>query len=117
MKTVLVFSFLLLAATFARAEQHPSFQLSAAAKRKLAEKAVALKTGDSFQTVTNALGTPTYDQPLMAKDSREIVGRDLKFYAVISQPGLVNELQDELVDVTLDKAGRVRSVYIRLTLK
>ena len=117
MKTLSLLSFLLLATFLAHADQQPSFRLSPAAKRKLAENAVALKPGDSFQTVTNALGVATFDQPLMQKDSREIVGRELKFYAVIWQSGLVNESQDELVDVMLDKAGRVRSVYIRLTLK
>jgi hypothetical protein len=116
MKTLIAFSILLLATSLAQAEQHPSFKLSAAAKRKLVEKAVALKVGDSLQTVTNALGVASFDQPLMRKDSNEIVGRDLKYFAVTWQSGLVNELQDELVDVTLDKAGRVRSVYIRVTL-
>lgn len=77
---------------------------------------MALKMGDSFQTVTNALGVPSFDQPLLGKDSREIVGRDLKYFAVIWQPGSADESQNELVDVTLDKAGRVRAVYIRLTL-
>jgi hypothetical protein len=116
MKTVTILLSLLLAAFVARAEQQPSFRLTPAAKRKLAEKAVALKIGDSFQTVTNVLGTATFDQPLLGKDSREIVGRDLKYFAVIWQPGSADESQNELVDVTLDKGGRVRSVYIRLTL-
>jgi len=116
MKTLTLLSFLFLASIVAQAEQQPSFRLSAAAKRKLAEKAMALKVGDSFQTVTNALGTASFDQPLLGKDSREIVGRDLKYFAVIWHPGSADESQNELVDVTLDKAGRVRSVYIRITL-
>ena len=116
MKTVFVLSFMLLAASFARAEQHPSFQLSASAKRKLAEKAITLKAGDSFQTVTNTLGTASFDQPLLGKDSREIVGRELRYFAVIWHSGPADEQQNELVDVTLDKSGRVRSVYIRMTL-
>src|SRR5579871_6083969 len=117
MKTLTLLSFLLLATFVTRAGQQPSFQLSAAAKRNLAEKAVSLKTGDTFQTVTNTLGMASFDQPLMRKDSTEIVGRDLKYFAVIWLPGSTDELQNELVDITLDKSGRVRSVYIRLTLK
>ena len=115
MKTLALLSALLLATLVVRAEQLPSFQLSAAAKRKLAGQAVTLKAGDSFQTVTNALGVASFDQPLLGKDNREIVGRELRYFAVI-WPG-ADESQNELVDVTLDKAGRVRSVYIRMTLK
>ena len=117
MKTLILLSFLFAANLMARAEQQPSFRLTAAAKRKLAEQAVALKVGDSFQTVTNTLGVANFDQPMLEKDGREIVGRDLRYFAVIWQPGSADEQQNELVDVVLDKAGRVRSVYIRMTLK
>lgn len=116
MKTLSLLSFLFLAALVAQAEQHPSFQLNAAAKRKLVEKALALKVGDSFQTVTNALGIAGFDQPLLEQYGHEVIGRDLKFYAVIWPPGTADPSQNELVDVTLDKAGHVRSVYIRVTL-
>lgn len=116
MKTFSVLLFLFLAAALARAEQQPSFKLNPAARRKLVESAVALKVGDSFQTVTNALGTPTFDQPVFDKDNPDIVGRDLKFYAVIWQHEAPNEMRDELVDVKLDKTGHVRSVYIKVTL-
>lgn len=116
MKTFTALLFLILAASVARAEQQPSFQLNATARRKLVENAVTLKVGDSFQTVTNALGTPTFDQPVFDKDNPDIVGRDLKFYAVIWQHEPANETRDELVDVKLDKTGHVRSVYIKVTL-
>ena len=110
--------FMLLLAVVARAEQqHPSLQLDASAKRKLVEKATALKVGDSFETVTNALGTPTFDQKLARRKSSRVVGRSLKYYAVIWERGLVNELHDELVDITLDERDRVRSVRIRVTLE
>lgn len=108
---------MLLLATVAQAERHPSFQLDAAAKRKLVEKATALKIGDSFQTVTNALGAPTFDRKIARKENGRILGRSLKYYAVIWEHGLVNELLDELVDVTLDEKDRVRSVRIRVTLE
>ena len=108
---------LFLVAPVVLAEQHPSFQLDATAKRKLVEKASALKVGDSFQTVTNALGTPTFDGTFASKESGRRVGRSLKYYAVIWQRGLVNQFNDELVDITLDERGRVRSIYIRVTLE
>lgn len=115
MKTLAIF--MLLLAVVARADQHPSFQLDASAKRKLVEKATALKVGDSFQTVTNALGVATFDQRLARKESSRTVGRSLKYYVVIWERGLVNELHDELVDITLDERDRVRSVRIRVTLE
>jgi hypothetical protein len=108
---------ILLLVTAARAEQHPSFELDASAKRKLVERAATLKVGDSFQTVTNALGVPTVDQRLARKESSRVIGRSLKYYAVIWERGLVNELHDELVDVMLDEKNRVRSVRIKVTLE
>jgi len=109
--------FLVVLATVAQAGQQPAFQLDAAAKRKLVEKAMALKVGDSFQTVTNALGKATHDQRGTTKESGRFISRSLKYYAVIWERGLVNELHDELVDVTLDEKDRVRSVRIRVTLE
>ena len=109
--------FMMLVASVARADQHPSFQLEASAKRKLVEKATALKVGDSFQVVTNALDVPTFDQKLARKESSRIIGRSLRYYAVIWERGLVNELHDELVDVTVDGKDRVHSVRIRVTLE
>ena len=97
--------------------KHPAFQLDPKAKRFLVEKAVALRPGDSFQSVTNKLGAPTYDQALARKEDSHVVGRSLKYYAVRWEAGLVNELHDELVDVFLDERGRVRSVSIRVTLE
>jgi len=108
---------LLMLVMVAYAGQQPSFRLDASAKRKLVEKAMALKVGDSFQTVTNALGTPTFDQKLARKESSQVVGRSLDYYVVIWERGLVNELHDELVAVTLDEKDRVRSIHIKVTLE
>jgi hypothetical protein len=83
----------------------------------LVEKAVALKPGDSYQNVTNKLGTPTYDQVLAKKANRRSLGRSLKYSVVTWEAGLVNELSDELVDVVLDERDRVRSVSMRVTLE
>jgi hypothetical protein len=108
--------FILILTVSVRAEEHLSFLLDSSAKRKLVEKAIALKPGDSFQTVTNSLGAPTFDQKLVKKESDEFVGRSLKYYAVIWKHGLVSELHDEYVDVFLDKKYHIRSVHIRVTL-
>jgi len=97
--------------------KHPSFQLDAKAKRLLVEKAAALKPGDSYQSVTNRLGTPTYDKALARKEDSKVIGRSLKYYVVRWETGLVNEHHDELVDVFLDERDRVRSVSIRVTLE
>ena len=109
--------FLVMLATVAHAGQQPAFQLDAAAKRKLVEKAMALNVGDSFQTVTNALGKPTHDQTGRTKETGRFISRSLKYYAVNWERGLVNELHDELVDVTLDEKDHVLSVRIRVTLE
>jgi hypothetical protein len=121
MKFLLFILFATSAIVSAASEQaslkHPSFQLDAKTKRALVEKAMLLKPGDSYQSVTNKLGTPTYDQVLARKENHRVVGRSLKYYVVTWEAGLVNELQDELVDVFLDEQGQVRSVHLRVTLE
>ena len=92
------------------------FKLDPPAKRVLFEKAVTLKRGDSYESVTNQLGTPTYDRRVAPKESNRIIGRSLTYYAVKLDKNLVNELQDELVDVFLDEKNKVQSVYIRGSL-
>ena len=94
----------------------PEFQIAPSAKRTLVEKAVTLRPGDSYQTVTNALGMPTFDQSLGLKDGRNI-GRGLSYYAVMRKTNLVNELQDERVLVYLDERGRVSAVHIKVMLE
>jgi hypothetical protein len=99
--------------------KHPSFQLDVQAKRVLVEKATAIKPGDSYQSVTNRLGAPTFDQRLATKHNNpmRVIGRSLKYYLVIWEAGLVSEGHDEFVDVFLDEHDRVRSVHFRLTLE
>jgi hypothetical protein len=96
---------------------HPSFQLNAKAKRVLVEKAKSVKLGDSYQVVIKKLGTPTFDMKLARKESSRVIGRDLDYYAVIWEDGLVNEKKDELVNVFLDENDRVKSVHIRVKLE
>jgi hypothetical protein len=105
-----------LAAKSFAAAQVPYFQITASEKRALAEKATIIKVGDSYKSVIQELGKPTFDQPLVAKTSDRVIGRNLKYYAVVWENGVVNELNDELVEVFLDESDQVVSVYIRLTL-
>jgi len=116
----------LIAATFSVSAEaqtaspnHPAFQLDAHAKRALVENALTLKPSDSYESVTNKLGMPTYDQHLATKQNnpRRVIGRSLKYYAVIWKTGLVSEGADQYVDVFLDENDRVRSVSIRVTLE
>lgn len=96
--------------------QHPYFQLDAPSKKALVEKAKAIKLGDSYQSVVSVLGKPTFDNRLMRKENNGVVGRSIKYYAVIWQSGSVNELRDELVNVFFDDSDRVKSVTIRVRL-
>src|SRR5262245_28467034 len=102
MVKVLALSMLLLADAAQAEQRQPSFQMDASAKRRLAANATSLKVGDSIHVVTNALGVPTYDQKLAGKENGRVIRRSLKYYALIWDRGLVNELHDELVSITLD---------------
>jgi hypothetical protein len=79
-------------------------------------KAATLKPGDSLQTVVNLLGSPRSDKRLMRKESNLVIGRSLKYYAVIWQSGLANELHDEYVEVFLDETDHLKSVTFRVAL-
>ena len=97
--------------------QRPYFKLTPSAKRLLVEKALTLKQGDPYQSATNALGKPTFDQSLNRKEDGRNIGRSLSYCAVIWESGLVNELEDELISVCLDENGRVSAVLIKVTLE
>ncbi len=109
--------FALVAASASAAPQPPWFQLDAHAKRVLVEKAVAIKPGDSRESVIAKLGKPTRDQSVAPKQGTRVTRRYLSYYAVIQERDLVNELMDEYVEVVLDERNRVRSVHIRVTLE
>jgi len=95
---------------------HPFFELDGPARRALVEKALSLERGDSRQSVIEKLGKPTYDAALARKEDQRPVGRTLKYYAVVWEAGVVNELHDQLVAVFLDEHDRVRSVEIHVLL-
>ncbi len=105
------------AAPLPNAPVHPSFQLDAQAKRTLVEKANGIGPEDSYRSVIGKLGTPTYDEKVARKENARIIGRILKYYAVIWEDGLVNEKKDELVWVFLDEHDRVRSVGVNVRLE
>jgi hypothetical protein len=94
----------------------PAVQLDAQAKRKLVERSLALHIGDTVPSVITSLGKPSYDQMLTPKQSAAPVGRSLKYYAVIWESGLVNDLHDQLVDLTFDASGRLQRIDIRVSL-
>jgi len=89
--------------------------MDAQAKRALMDKAATLKHGDSYQTVVKLLGAPKSDTGLVRKEDNRVIGRSLKYYAVIWELGSVNELHDQYVDVFLDETDRVKSVTVRVT--
>jgi len=86
-------------------------------KRTLVEKALALKAGDSYQTVTNRLGVPTNDTKHQNKNG-EWIGRSLKYF--FDSKGVDEGDADgpfaESVLVFLDGQGRVRHVTLKVTL-
>lgn len=109
--------FALITTSASAAPQQPWFQLDAHAKRALTEKAATVKAGDSYESVIRKLGKPTHDEKLARKESDRVIGRALRYDAVIQEQDLVNDLMDEFVEVFLDERNRVRSVQIRVTLE
>jgi hypothetical protein len=97
-------------------EKKPYFQISSSEKREMVRKAATIQIGDSYESVVSKLGKPTYDQVLMEKKGREIIGRGLKFYASIWEKGSVNILYDQLISVFLDPEDRVKNVSIKIIL-
>jgi len=87
----------------------PQVTLDAPTKRKLVEKAVTLKAGDSFQTVTNALGKPTTDTNY--GDDWHILEYHIQIWE-----GAYGE-DAEFLKIRLDKSNRVISIWVRAELK
>lgn len=124
MKPILLF--LLVVATVAAIAQGithrlaPTVSVDVPTKRKLVEKAVVLKAGDSFQTVTNALGKPTADtthttRPDPQTGSFRQTGRFLEYHMQIWE-GAHGE-DAEFVKISLDEDARVQWVVIRAKLR
>ena len=85
------------------------------AKRALVEKALALGVGDSYQTVTNRLGVPTFDTKHQNKSGSSF-GRTLKYSFHTQGTDLLEGSFPESVVVYLDSQGRVRYVTLKVTI-
>jgi hypothetical protein len=88
---------------------------SSQTKRALVEKALALSVGDSYQTVTNRLGVPTFDTKHQNKNGR-FFGRSLKYSFHSQGTDLLEGPFSESVVVYLDGQGRVRYVTLKATI-
>ena len=89
----------------------PSVSLDVPTKRKIIEKALTLKAGDSFQTVTNTLGQPTTDTDFGPSFHY------LDYHMQAWRNEGVSSSDVEYVRVTLNPDKRVRSVWIRVEMK
>ncbi len=99
-------------AVFAQGITHmraPKVSLTAQAKRTVVEKAIMLKRGDHFQSVTNTLAVPTTDTNY---------GGDwhiLEYHMQVWE-GAYGE-DSEFIRIRLDQSNRVTSVWIRAELQ
>jgi len=92
----------------------PVFTLDEGAKHRLVEKALTLKAGDSFQTITNTLGRPSRDQkfPDPAGPISRILRYDiLTWYTNASHPW------DQYIEIPLRQGERLEDVRINVILK
>ena len=112
----LVMVLLVGAAEESAARRDPSFQLNLAARRGLAEKAIALKWGDSYEVILSKLGKPGDDQPAGQNDRGRRFPRTLKYYAVRWDPDIHDDPHDEFVSISLDSGNKFCGVYIRMSL-
>jgi hypothetical protein len=95
--------------------QSPAAEPRAQIKRALVEKALGLSVGDSYQTVTNRLGTPTFDTKHQDKGGR-FFGRSLKYSFHSQGTDLLEGPFPESIVVYLDGQGRVRCVTLKATI-
>ena len=93
--------------------------LPPAAARKLVEKAVTLKSGDSYQTVTNALGKPDLDQAFGGRSDRPGPAQRCLHYNLFRPEGApLGREPARYVEVYLDfKTERVDSIFIKASLQ
>lgn len=87
--------------------------------RRLVEKAVTLKAGDSYQTVTNALGKPDLDQGFGGRSDRPGPAQRLLHYNLSRPEGTpLGGEHAMFVQVYLDfKSERVDSIFIKASLR
>jgi outer membrane protein assembly factor BamE (lipoprotein component of BamABCDE complex) len=95
-----------------------SMNLDVSTKRKIVDKALALKPGDSFKTVTNALGKPTTD----TNYGGDYHYLDYHMQAWLRWTGVfgsnyvsdVSSSDSEYVRVRLNQCNQVVSVWIQV---
>lgn len=92
----------------------PYFQISEASRRTLITNAKKIKVGDSYRQVVETLGQPSFDQMLTLKENDQNIGRVLKYYAVVWEKNLVNEIKDQFVRVVFNNSGIVTEIEINV---
>jgi hypothetical protein len=95
--------------------QHSDSELGTKAKRTLVDKALTLKAGDSYQTVTNRLGIPTYNTRHQNKNGSWI-GRSLKYDFHSRGSDELEGAFTESVVIFLDGHDRLRYITLKVTL-
>ena len=98
------------------APSHPAWTRSPAEKRKLVQRAVTLKAGDTYSAVIAALGEPGDDHQEIPKGGTVSHGRLLCYRLSTWEAGLSNTFHDEDIYVDLDTNNVVRKISIRATL-
>jgi hypothetical protein len=98
------------------APTHPAWTRSPPEIRKLVQRAVQLKAGDTYKAVIVALGEPSEDRQLIPKDTTVSHGRLLHYRLSTWEAGLSNTFHDEAIYVDLDTNNVVRKISIRATL-
>jgi len=89
----------------------PSVSLDVPTKRKLVEKALTLKAGDSLQTVTNTLGKPTTDGNWGS--DYHVLDYHMKAWSnEWTNPLYQPSADTEYVRVRLNQSNRIVSVWI-----
>ena len=97
--------------------RRPLFELDNSAKRKLVEKVLTLKTGDSFQTITNTLGVPSFNSMTNA-EAYKAMGGFLRYDAlVVSSYAGLSRANDELIYMWLDNSNRLTRIEMCITLR
>ena len=94
----------------------PYYQISEASKLTLLTNAKRIKIGDSYKQVIRILGQPMFDQILVSKENDQNIGRVLKYYAVIWDRNLSNEIKDQFIRVMLNNSDIVTSIDIKILL-
>ena len=100
----------------ANASQKPYSELSISEKRVLAQNSLKIKAGDSFPKVISIMGEPTLEKLISHKQTQKVTGKIIRYYAVIWEHDLVNEIYDEYIMITFNEKGIVTKVYAKISI-